>query len=223
MLPKLLRVRTPGTKIQKVARVLDAEDLLETYLRLSSHSENPSRLVIGATEPPTLISSPSEWPKLDDVEIMLYLDSMTYLPDDILTKVDRATMGASLENRVPFLDPNVAELAWQLPFDLKVKNGTGKWLLRQLLYRYVPPAIIDRPKMGFGIPLGAWLRGPLRPWAEDLLSPRRLSQEGYLSSEPIQQLWSEHLSGRADRQYELWDVLMFQAWLAEPSTKPTRS
>ncbi len=178
LLPKSLRVRTPGTKIQKVARVLDASDLLETYRRLSSHLDDPSRLVLGATEPETLITSPSEWPELDEVELMLYLDSMTYLPDDILTKVDRATMGASLENRVPFLDPNVAALAWRLPFDLKVKNGTGKWLLRQLLYRYVPPEIVDRPKMGFGIPLGGWLRGPLRPWAEDLISKDRLRRRG---------------------------------------------
>jgi asparagine synthase (glutamine-hydrolysing) len=223
LLPKSLRVRTPGTKIQKVARVLDASDLLETYRRLSSHIADPSRLVLGSNEPATLITSPSEWPKLDEVELMLYLDSMTYLPDDILTKVDRATMGASLENRVPFLDPNVAELAWRLPFDVKVKNGTGKWLLRQLLYRYVPPEIVDRPKMGFGIPLGAWLRGPLRAWAEDLLSEDRLRREGYLSPEPIRRMWIEHLSGRADRQYELWDVLMFQAWLAEPDTNRVRS
>jgi asparagine synthase (glutamine-hydrolysing) len=223
LLPRSLRVRTPGTKIQKVARVLDAPDLIETYRRLSSHIDDPSLLVPGSVEPETLITSPMSWPKLDAVEMMLYLDSMTYLTDDILTKVDRATMGASLENRVPFLDPDVAAFAWRLPFDLKMKNGTGKWLLRQLLYRYVPPEIVDRPKMGFGIPLADWLRGPLRPWAEDLLSAERLRGEGFLSPEPIRRLWAEHLTGRADRQYELWDVLMFQAWLEEPNMNRTKS
>jgi asparagine synthase (glutamine-hydrolysing) len=148
-------------------------------------------------------------------EFMLYLDTMTYLPDDILTKVDRASMGASLENRVPFLDPEVAALAWRMPFDLKVRDGTGKWLLRQLLYRYVPQSIVDRPKMGFGIPLGAWLRDPLRDWAEDLLSPDRLRREGYLAPDYVARIWDEHQSGRCDREYELWDVLMFQAWMAD--------
>jgi asparagine synthase (glutamine-hydrolysing) len=214
--PKSMRVRTPATKIQKVAQVLPAADLYETYRLLASHSDKPSSLVLGATEPDTLLTSPDLWPSnMVGAEFMLYLDTMTYLPDDILTKVDRASMGASLENRVPFLDPEVAALAWRTPFDLKVREGTGKWLLRQLLYRYVPQSIVDRPKMGFGIPLGTWLRDPLRDWAEDLLSPDRLRREGYLAPEPVTRLWAEHQSGRCDHEYELWDVLMFQAWLAD--------
>ena len=220
-LPKSLRVRTPGTKIQKVARVLDAGDLLETYRLLASHLDEPVRMVPGASEPATVITDSSGWPEVDAVELMLYLDTMTYLPDDILTKVDRATMGASLENRVPFLDPDVAAFAWGLPFDLKMRSGTGKWLLRELLYRYVPREIVDRPKMGFGIPLGGWLRGPLREWAEELLRPQRLQDEGYLEPGTVGNLWQEHLSGRTDRQYELWDVLMFQAWLQEQGTPKT--
>jgi asparagine synthase (glutamine-hydrolysing) len=211
-----MRVRTPATKIQKVTQVLPAADLYETYRLLASHSDNPSSIVLGSTEPKTLLQSRGLWPShMTGAEFMLYLDTMTYLPDDILTKVDRASMGASLENRVPFLDPEVAALAWRMPFDLKVRDGTGKWLLRQLLYRYVPQSIVDRPKMGFGIPLGAWLRDPLRDWAEDLLSPDRLRREGYLAPDYVARIWDEHQSGRCDREYELWDVLMFQAWMAD--------
>ena len=213
VLPPSLAVRTPGTKLQKVARVLPAADLHETYVALASHASDPGRLVVGATEPPTALSQPGGWPQaVDPVELMMYLDAVTYLPDDILTKVDRATMAASLEGRMPFLDPHVAAFAWRLPLDMKVRGGTGKWALRRLLHRYVPPALVDRPKAGFGIPLGTWLRGPLRPWAEELLDARRLEGDGVLWPGPVRQLWREHLSGRHDRSYELWDVLMFQAW-----------
>jgi asparagine synthase (glutamine-hydrolysing) len=144
---------------------------------------------------------------------MMYRDSMTYLPDDILCKVDRAAMATSLETRVPFLDHRVAELAWQLPLHMKIRGGQGKWALRQMLYKYVPREMIERPKAGFGIPVGHWLRGPLRAWAENLLDERRLESEGYFHTEPIRAKWIEHLSGRRDNTASLWAVLMFQSWL----------
>jgi asparagine synthase (glutamine-hydrolysing) len=141
------------------------------------------------------------------------LDMLGYLPDDILAKVDRAAMAVSLETRVPYLDHHVVEFAWRLPLDLKIRGGETKWILRQLLYRHVPRELIERPKMGFGVPIGAWLRGPLRDWAEALLDERRLLEEGYLRAGPIRQAWQDHLSGRTDQQYRLWSVLMFQSWL----------
>lgn len=203
-----------GEKVHKGAGVLTSETLDELYLGFVSHWNDPAQVVLDASEPPTTLTGFR--PALDGlsgVQQMMLMDAMTYLPDDILVKVDRAAMGVSLESRVPFLDHRVVEFAWQLPQALKLREGQSKWILRQILYRYVPKALIERPKMGFGVPIDAWLRGPLKEWAEELLDESRLRHEGYLKPEPIRQKWIEHLSGKRNWQYHLWDVLMFQAWL----------
>jgi asparagine synthase (glutamine-hydrolysing) len=143
----------------------------------------------------------------------MYADCLMELPDDILVKVDRATMAVGLESRAPYLDHQVVELAWRLPLPYKIHQGKSKWILRQILYQYVPPALIERPKQGFALPLGEWLRRPpLRDWAETLLHPQRLHQQGYLEPPIIHQKWQEHLQGRFNWQALLWPVLMFQAW-----------
>jgi asparagine synthase (glutamine-hydrolysing) len=183
------------------------------YYNLVSHWKFPAHVVIGACEPQTKLTDETQAAKVSDfAERMMYLDLVTYLPDDILAKVDRASMAVSLEARVPLLDYRVVEFAWQLPLFWKIKDGQSKWLLRQVLYHYVPAELIERPKTGFSIPIDVWLKGPLRDWAEDLLDERRLKREGYFSPEPIRQKWNEHLSGRRNWQNLLWDVLMFQAW-----------
>jgi asparagine synthase (glutamine-hydrolysing) len=179
-----------------------------------SQWRDPASVVIGGTEPATAATDGSDTlAGLSDVERMMALDLAGYLPDDILVKVDRAAMAVSLETRVPFLDHNVVEFAWRLPVDFRIRNGETKWILRQLLYRHVPRQLIERPKMGFGIPIGAWLRGPLRDWAEALLDERRLREEGYFHPEPIRRLWKAHLDGGVDEQHRLWIILMFQQWL----------
>ena len=216
LLPSSLRQANLGDKLHKAAGVLASGDLDALYLGMVSHWDDPASVVIGGTEPPTLLTG--NVPKLDgldDIQRMMALDMLTYLPDDILVKVDRAGMGVSLEGRVPFLDHRVVEFAWSLPQSLKLRDGVSKWVLRQVLYRHVPKELIERPKMGFGVPIGDWLRGPLRDWAENLLNEARLQREGYFNTGPIRQKWAEHLSGARNWQYHLWNVLMFQAWLAE--------
>jgi asparagine synthase (glutamine-hydrolysing) len=216
IVPNRFRVKTPGEKAHKLTEVLLAEDGVAYYRTLVSHWKAPADVIFGATEHPTLLDRPEHWPKTGSfVEWMMAIDTLTYMTDDILTKVDRAAMANSLETRVPFLDHRVVELAWRIPLSMKIRNGEGKWLLRQILGKYVPRQLVDRPKMGFGSPLHEWLRGPLRDWAEELLSVDRLRQEGYFDPVPIRRLWDAHLSGKANEQYLLWDVLMFQAWLAE--------
>lgn len=210
--PASLRPRLPAGKLTKLAMIapLDRPDAM--YRRLVSQWENPDAVVIGSHEPeiPQLATWP---PGVGAAEQMMALDMVSYLPDDILVKLDRATMSVGLEGRVPFLDHRVVELATALPLRDKIRDGTSKWILRQVLARYVPERLFERPKSGFGVPLGTWLRGPLRPWAEELLGTDRLRRDGYLEPDPVRACWEEHLAGRRDHEYQLWNVLMFQAWL----------
>ncbi|MGH7713710.1 MAG: asparagine synthetase B family protein, partial [Gemmatimonadaceae bacterium] len=214
--PSGLAQANVGDKLVKGADVMSARNTSELYVSLVSHWTQPEEVVIGGTEPPTILTDPDQRLRTENfVHEMMALDLLAYLPDDILVKVDRAAMGVSLETRVPMLDHRLVEFAWRLPLEYKLRNGTSKWVLRQLLDKYVPRELIERPKMGFGVPLDLWLRGPLRDWAEALLGETRLSQGGYFHPAPIRQKWSEHLSGARNWQHHLWDVLIMQAWLAE--------
>lgn len=213
-IPAQLRYANPGDKLHKLAGMLTAHSPEEVYLNLVSQWKHPADVIRGASEPPTVLTDHAQWlPQHDFESRMMYLDQMSYMPDDILVKVDRAAMGVSLETRVPMLDHRLVVFAWQLPMRMKIREGQGKWLLRQVLNRYVPRELIERPKMGFGVPIDAWLRGPLRDWAESLLSRERLEREGYFDPQPIRQKWEEHLLGKRNWAYHLWTVLMFQAWL----------
>ena len=214
-LPRTVRQRMPGDKLHKLASVMGSRDAYAMYYRLVSHWYQPTHIVNGAVEPYTLLTKSNHVKLANAAEQMMYFDAVTYLPDDILVKLDRATMAVSLEGRVPILDHRVAEFAWRLPLSLRVRGREGKWILRQILYRYVPRELVDRPKSGFGIPIDSWLRGPLRDWAEDLLNEDRIRREGFFNPKPIQRTWKEHLAGRRNWAYHLWDVLMFQTWLDE--------
>jgi asparagine synthase (glutamine-hydrolysing) len=205
--------------------LIAASSAYEAYEHLVSQVSDASLMVIGATPLPPLIAE-EQRPSISGLaEQMMYFDFMTYLPDDILTKVDRASMAVSLEAREPLLDHRLIEFAWSLPRSMKIRGGKTKWILREILRRYVPDELVDRPKMGFSIPLDRWLRGPLREWAESLLSASRLAAEGVFVVEPVRMMWRQHLDQTRDWQNQLWNVLMFQAWheeqrISDPSLQP---
>lgn len=203
-------------RFEKLLEIFDARDYEQLYWRLRSHWTDPESIVRSAREPDSLLRNPQDFLSMRSfASWMMAVDTMNYMPDDILVKVDRAAMSNSLETRVPMLDHRVVEFSARMPVHLKIRNGQGKWALRQLLYRHVPQSLVDRPKAGFMVPLAAWLRGPLRDWADTLLQESRMRQEGYFNVKEVQKTWQEHLTGRVDRSSKLWSVLMFQAWLAD--------
>lgn len=213
-LPNRLRQSNPGQKLHKVAKILPLRDMGEMYFALVSSWVNPESAVVNGKERLSAIVDSSSHLGLEDrTSQLMYWDTITYLPDDILVKLDRASMRVSLESRVPLLDHELIEFAWSLPKSFRFSPTQSKVPLRKVLYRYVPQALIDRPKMGFGVPLQAWLRGPLRDWANGLLDAERLRREGFLNAFAVAQKWHEHQSGKRDWEYLLWNVLMFQAWL----------
>ncbi|HXM16467.1 MAG TPA: asparagine synthase C-terminal domain-containing protein, partial [Candidatus Eremiobacteraceae bacterium] len=219
VVPESLRSKDINKVLSKLTGILKVNEREALYWILLSYWMEPSSIVLGAKEPLTALTDKTKWAKIDDImHVMMYLDTIMYLPDDILVKVDRASMGVSLESRVPLLDHRIIEFAWKLPIEMKVKGTLGKVPLRNLLYRYVPKHLVDRPKKGFGVPIHEWLRGPMRSWAEDLLDESRLKNEGYFDATPVRQKWNEHVSGRRNWQAQLWAVLMFQAWLEQQKT-----
>lgn len=216
IIPQKYRHKNIGDRLHKLSEVVKVRSEDELYRILISHWPEPESIIHGGKEPKTVISYPN--PKTSSLPFalrMMYFDMLSYLPDDILVKVDRAAMGVSLETRVPFLDHRVIEAAWRMPMHMKIRRGKGKYCLRELLYRRVPKSLIERPKMGFGVPLCEWLRGPLRSWSETLLDKKRLEQSGYFDVTKIRSVWSEHISGKRNWHYYLWDILMFEAWRDE--------
>ncbi|WP_031482595.1 asparagine synthase (glutamine-hydrolyzing) [Maridesulfovibrio frigidus] len=214
IIPKKLHMRLPGQKLHKLANVMDADSASEYYSALTSNWLNPETIVMSGRETVSPFQNYSRQPSTKNLTAwMQFMDAATYLPDDIMTKVDRAAMAVSLETRAPFLDHEIVEFSQRLPMHLRTQNGQGKHALREILYKHVPKNLIERPKMGFGIPIGDWLRGPLREWAEELLSPERIADDGYFNGRTVQKAWREHLSGTKDNQYRIWNILVFQSWM----------
>lgn len=213
MIPRERQWSAVGDRAHKLANFFNSRDAGAIYLHSLSQCDDPTEIVLGSREPTTVSKVIGDSAALATLEEQMMLtDLRTYLPDDILTKVDRASMAVSLEARVPILDHRVVELAWRIPLRMKIRDGVGKWILRQILFKYVPKELLERPKMGFGVPIEQWLRGPLREWAEDLLTEDSLKQPRLLNVGSIRQKWKEHLSGRRNWQYLLWNVLVFQDW-----------
>ena len=216
VIPGLPKVHRFAEKVPKGAKILSARSADEVYLQICSHWKHPERVVLGGEDNVGQFMDPRHSARFPDfVERMMLLDASAYMVDDILTKVDRASMAVSLEARVPLLDHRVFEFAWSVPLSMRFKDGQTKWPIREVLARHVPREMFERPKMGFGIPVGEWLRGPLVDWAENLLDEQRLKEEGVFEPKAIRKAWSAHLSGNFNQHYKLWDVLMFQAWLDE--------
>ncbi len=207
-----------GDRVRRRTDLLDCDSIVELYRNVISISRDPARFVLGAVEPGSEMTSPGNHIDGDHFHLMTLLDTISYLPDDILTKVDRASMAVSLEARVPLLDHRVVEFAASLPTNMKVRSGRGKEVLRQVLYKYVPAQLIDRPKMGFGVPIQKWMRNELRDWCEALLSPDLIRRQGYLDVVKVRKMWSGYLDGADHWNYPLWNVLMFQAWLEHQET-----
>ena len=205
--------------MHKLGAIMNSNQL-ELNRLLTSHCSEPENFVSNGHDPTLWVDNPII-ASVSFPELMMYLDLVYYLPDDILEKLDRAAMGASLETRIPFLNERVVDFAWSLPSKMKLRNGQAKWILRQVLYKHVPRALVDRPKTGFNVPIGPWLRGPLRDWAEALLDPVRLRERGFLNEKLVQQKWEEHRSGSSGSEHLIWNVLMFEAWLSDSATQRT--
>jgi len=206
-----------GLRVWEKSRGVRARSAAEYYGEMNSFFHWPDRIVLGGVEPATVRTNRKEWPSgVDSARLMMYQDTCQYLPDDILVKVDRASMAVSLESRIPLLDPAVAQFAWRIPSSLHFADGRGKWILRQILERHIPKTLIDRPKKGFGVPIGAWLRSELRDWAQSLLDPARIASEGFFDPDLVNARWQQHLrSPSTDWSFQLWIILMFQAWLED--------
>ena len=215
-LPRYLRINFPGAKINKISDLIRYDTLYEIYLSLISSWSSPQEIILNKNPNKEFEDSKFSNFKLKDMHHqIMFMDTLNYLPNDILVKIDRAAMASSLETRLPFLDHRVIEFAWRIPLHMKLKNNRSKWLLRQVLQNYLPENLIEGPKKGFSVPIAEWLRGPLKNWVNDLLDEKLISSQNYFSAKPIKIKWEEHLSGKQDWSKQLWTILMFQSWLQE--------